>query len=141
MKTFRQSSVASADRELDMAARKPLARVLVVDDDQRVLNFVRIKLKASGYEIATATSGVLALAQISDFRPKLIVMDVYMPDKDGLRTLREARATTSAPAILMSGHDIDKKSLEGLGRVEFMPKPFNPDELVLRIRALISQGE
>ncbi|MBI2858495.1 MAG: response regulator [Chloroflexi bacterium] len=115
-------------------------RVLIVDDSQRVLNFLQIKFKASGYETDTACNGKDALAKVRSFRPTGIVMDFEMPGGDGVRTLQEARAYTSAPAILISGHDLSLISLQKLANVYFVAKPFNPDHLVLKMRSMIEQA-
>lgn len=111
-------------------------RVLVVDDDRRVLDFLDIKLRASGYEVATADNGAAALKKMVAFRPDVLVMDVAMPDKNGFETLREAREFTQAPAILISGYDVETADMQNLGRVQYLPKPFNPDDLLMRIEAL-----
>ncbi|MDO8473799.1 MAG: response regulator [Dehalococcoidia bacterium] len=111
--------------------------VLVVDDDHRVVNFVTIKLKASGFEVVSAMSGASALDRVRSFSPDLMVIDMVMPDKNGVETIRELRKTSPIPVVLISGYDVSKDLFGGLGKVEFLPKPFNPDALVARVRAMM----
>ena len=113
-------------------------RVLVVDDEERILNFLRSKLKSSGYEVATATNGVEALEQAQTQDPDLIVLDVLMPRLNGFDTLKELRRFSSVPVIILSARGADTDRIKGLslGADDYLPKPFNPDELVARIEAL-----
>lgn len=113
-------------------------RILVVDDEKRILNFLKTKLKASGYEVLTACSGFEALEQAQAQEPDMILLDILMPKKDGFETLKELRSFSSAPVIILSakGADIDKIKGLGLGADDYLPKPFNPDELMARIEAV-----
>jgi DNA-binding response OmpR family regulator len=113
-------------------------RILAVDDEERVLNFLRSKLKASGYEVLTASNGLEALEQAQAQEPDLIVLDLLMPRMDGLETLKELRTFSSVPVILLSakGADTDRIKGLGLGADDYLPKPFNPDELVARVEAV-----
>jgi len=113
-------------------------RVLIVDDDHRILKFLEVKLKASGYGVLTATSGVEALEQVEAQEPDLVVLDVLMPKKDGFETLRELRAFSSVPVIILSAREADTDKVKGLklGADDYLAKPFSPDELVARIEAV-----
>lgn len=113
-------------------------RVLVVDDEERILNFLRAKLKASGYDTLTAKNGYEALEMAQAEEPDLIVLDILMPGIDGFDTLRELRQFSSVPVIILSarGEDADKIKGLTLGADDYLPKPFNPDELVARIEAV-----
>lgn len=113
-------------------------RVLLVDDEVHILNFLRSKLKLSGYEVLTGSSGTEALEQAQAQEPDLIVLDVLMPKMDGFETLKQIRAFSSVPVIILSarGTDADKIKGLGLGADDYLPKPFNPDELVARIEAV-----
>lgn len=113
-------------------------RVLVVDDEARILNFLSSKLKASGYEVLTASNGVEALEQVQAEEPDLVVLDVLMPKKDGFETLKELRAFSSVPTIILSakGTNADKVKGLSLGADDYLAKPFSPDELVARIEAV-----
>lgn len=113
-------------------------RILVVDDEERILNFLRSKLKASGYEVLTASNGVEALEQAQAQEPDMIVLDLIMPKMDGFETLKELRSFSAVPVIILSarGADADKIKGLGLGADDYLPKPFNPDELVARVEAV-----
>jgi len=113
-------------------------RILVVDDEKRILNFLNSKLKASGYEVLTANDGAEALEQAQAQDPDLILLDILMPKMDGFETLKRLRSFSSTPVIILSakGADIDKIRGLGLGADDYLPKPFNPDELVARIEAV-----
>jgi DNA-binding response OmpR family regulator len=113
-------------------------RILVVDDEERILNFLRSKLRASGYEVLTAGNGLEALEQAQAQEPDLIVLDLLMPKMDGFETLKELRSFSAVPVIILSakGTDVDRIKGLGLGADDYLPKPFNPDELVARIEAV-----
>jgi len=113
-------------------------RVLLVDDEERILNFLRSKLKASGYEVLTATNGVDALEQAQAQEPDIIVLDVLMPRMNGFEALKELRTFSSVPVIILSAKGADADRIKGLsiGADDYLPKPFNPDELVARIEAV-----
>ncbi len=113
-------------------------RVLVVDDEERILNFLKAKLKLAGYEVILASNGKEALEQVQGQEPDLIVLDVIMPKMDGFQTLKELRNFSPVPVIMLSarGEDSDRIKGLGLGADDYLPKPFNPDELIARIEAI-----
>jgi len=113
-------------------------RVLVVDDEQRILNFLNSKLRASGYDVLTANNGKEALEQVQAQDPDLMVLDIMMPKMDGFETLRELRSFSSIPVIFLSamGANTDKIKGLGLGADDYLAKPFSPDELIARIEAV-----
>lgn len=113
-------------------------RVLVVDDEQRILNFLSSKLRASGYEVLTAINGAEALEQVQAQDPDLLVLDILMPRMDGFETLKELRTFSSVPVIILSakGANVDKVKGLGLGADDYLAKPFSPDELIARIEAV-----
>ena len=113
-------------------------RVLVVDDESRILNFLSSKLRASGYEVLTASNGVEALEQVEAQEPDLVVLDVVMPRKDGFETLKEIRTFSAVPTIILSarGENADKVKGLSLGADDYLAKPFSPDELIARIEAV-----
>jgi len=112
--------------------------ILVVDDDQQILDFLRPKLKGAGYNVLTATNGIEALEQAKAQEPDLLVLDMIMPEKDGLETLKEIRDFSAVPVIVLSARGADADKIRGLelGADDYLSKPFNPDELLARIRAL-----
>jgi DNA-binding response OmpR family regulator len=112
--------------------------ILVVDDDQQILDFLRPKLKGAGYNVVTATNGIEALEQVKTQEPDLLVLDMVMPEKDGLETLKEIRDFSAVPVIILSARGADADKIKGLelGADDYLAKPFNPDELLARIKAL-----
>ena len=112
--------------------------VLIVDDEERIVNFLRSKLKASGYEVLTASNGFEGLEQAQAQEPDLIVLDLLMPKMDGLEMLRELRTFSAMAVIILSAKDAAADRIKGLqlGADDYLPKPFNPDELVARIEAI-----
>ncbi len=113
-------------------------RVLVVDDEVRILNFLKSKLKASGYEVLTAGTGLEALDKVHAQEPDLIVLDLVMPKMSGLDMLKELRTFSTVPVIILSAKGSDSDRIKGLklGADDYLAKPFNPDELVARIEAV-----
>ena len=113
-------------------------RILIVDDDQRIVNFLRSKLKASGYEALTAGNGLEGLEQAQAQEPDLIVLDLLMPKMDGLEMLKELRSFSVVPVIILTAKGADADRIKGLqmGADDYLPKPFNPDELIARIEAV-----
>ena len=113
-------------------------RVLLVDDEERILNFLSSKLKVSGYEGLTARNGAEALEVVREEEPDMVVLDVLMPKMDGFETLRQLRTFSSVPVIFLSARGVDADRIKGLslGADDYLPKPFNPDELVARIEAI-----
>jgi len=112
--------------------------ILVVDDDEQILDFLRPKLKGAGYNVLTAGNGNEALEQVKAQEPDLLVLDLMMPEKDGLETLKEIRDFSAAPVIVLSARGADADKIKGLelGADDYLSKPFNPDELLARIKAL-----
>lgn len=113
-------------------------RVLLVDDEVHILNFLHSKLKASGYDALIANNGIKALEQAQGQDPDLIVLDVLMPKMDGFETLRQLRTFSTVPVIILSARGTDADKIKGLslGGDDYLPKPFNPDELIARIEAI-----
>ena len=112
--------------------------ILLVEDDDRILNFLRSKLNALGYKVLTARNGVEALEQVRAQEPDLMVLDLLMPKLDGFETIKELRNFSSIPVIILTAKDADTDKIKGLelGADDYLPKPFNPDELVTRIEAV-----
>jgi len=113
-------------------------RILVVDDEPRILNFLKVKLESSGYRALTATSGREALELAASEQPDLVVLDVMMPGLDGFETLRQLRAGSSVPVIILSAREASDDKVKGLklGADDYLAKPFSPDELVARIESV-----
>ncbi|MFC2027681.1 response regulator transcription factor [Chloroflexota bacterium] len=113
-------------------------RILAVDDEERILHFLKSKLTASGYEIVTASNGMEALELIQVHEPDLILLDLVMPEMDGFETLERLRGFSDVPVIIVSakGADMDKVHGLNLGADDYITKPFNPSELVARVGAV-----
>jgi len=113
-------------------------RILVVDDEERIVNFLSSKLKASGYEVLTASNGLEGLEQVKAQEPDLIVLDLIMPRMNGLEMLKELRSFSAVPVIILTAKGADADRIKGLqlGADDYLPKPFNPDELVARVEAI-----
>jgi len=112
--------------------------ILVVDDEARIINFLRSKLKALGYEVLTAGNGLEGLGQAQVWEPDMIILDILMPKMDGLEMLKELRSFSSVPVIILTAKGADADRIKGLqlGADDYLPKPFNPDELIARIEAV-----
>ena len=121
--------------------------VLVVDDEPRIVKFLQVRLKVSGYRVLTAANGAEALELAREDKPDLVVLDVMMPGMDGLETLRQLREESPVPVIILSAKEGSSDKVKGLqqGADDYMAKPFSPDELVARIesikRRLVPQQE
>jgi DNA-binding response OmpR family regulator len=113
-------------------------RILLVDDEKRILNFLSSKLVAAGYDVLTAGNGYEALEQAQAQEPDLVVLDVLMPKMSGLEVLKQLRTFSATPVIILSAKGADADRIKGLtsGADDYLPKPFNPDELLARIEAV-----
>jgi two-component system KDP operon response regulator KdpE len=114
-------------------------RILLVDDDQRILNFLRLKLAVSGYEVITATTGEMAVELFETRKPDIIVMDVLMPGVSGLEVLKALRAFSDIPILVISASTDNGAKAMRLGASSFMPKPLDPDELVNRVGEILDR--
>jgi DNA-binding response OmpR family regulator len=113
-----------------LAARpKTKYRLLVVDDDERILRFLRVKLMSEGYEVITAMTGQGALTMLEAHEPDVMVLDIRMPGKNGLEVLKELKKGAAIPVIVISARDESVEEAMRLGARSFLRKPFNPDEL------------
>ena len=113
-------------------------RVLIVDDEERILNFLSAKLRASGYEVLIARNGIEGLEQTQAQDPDIVILDILMPKLNGLEMLKELRGFSTLPVIILTAKGADADRIRGLqlGADDYLPKPFNPDELVARIEAV-----
>lgn len=111
--------------------------ILVVDDDKEIVGAIEIYLKKEGYNIIKAYNGNQALEKIKEKVIHLVILDIMMPEKDGLETLEEIRKEKSIPVILLSAksEDYDKIGGLNLGADDYITKPFNPLELIARVNS------
>ena len=115
-----------------------MTRVLVVDDEPQILRALRINLRVRQYEVHTASSGEQALLVAGRFPPDLVVLDLGLPDMDGVDVIAGLRGWTSAPIIVLSGRadSADKVQALDAGADDYVTKPFGIEELLARMRAL-----
>jgi two-component system, OmpR family, alkaline phosphatase synthesis response regulator PhoP len=114
-------------------------RVLVVDDDVRTVELVKLYLSRDGYRVLTAYDGVEALRLAREARPDLIVLDLMLPDIYGLEVCRILRRESDVPIIMLTARTTDQDKLTGLdaGADDYVTKPFSPGELAARVRAVL----
>ena len=120
---------------------KPL--VLVVDDDHKILRLLRIEFTAQGFQVLMAERGREALDILDRQRPDLVVLDIIMPGMDGLEVLKRIREKSGVPVILLTAKGTDSDKIMGLelGADDYLPKPFNPEELTARVRAVLRRSQ
>ncbi|MEG1849178.1 MAG: response regulator transcription factor, partial [Oscillospiraceae bacterium] len=113
--------------------------VLVVEDESAIRNFISTILVADGYRVIHADSGRQAESLIRTSHPDVILLDLGLPDMDGMEILRSVRQTANTPVIIVSarGHEKEKVTALDLGADDYIVKPFGPEELLARIRAAI----
>jgi DNA-binding response OmpR family regulator len=114
-------------------------KVLVVDDDVKTVELVKLYLDRDGYQVLTAYNGVEALRLAREGYPDLIVLDLMLPDIDGLEICRTLRRESDIPIIMLTARTTDRDKLAGLdlGADDYVTKPFSPKELAARVRAVL----
>src|SRR3954464_2242929 len=121
------------------------SRVLVVDDEPQITRVLRTVLMSHGYQVRTASEGESALTNFTEFRPELVITDLYMPHMDGIELCRRIRAMSGVPIIVLSVKGEERTKVEALdcGADDYVTKPFGIDELLARVRAALrrSNGE
>jgi two-component system, OmpR family, KDP operon response regulator KdpE len=119
------------------------ARVLIVDDEPNIIGAVSPLLRARGYEVTSAMNGLTALESIERSAPDLIVLDLGLPDIDGVEVCRRVRETMGVPIIVLSarGAEGDKVRALDAGADDYVTKPFGTEELLARIRAALRRSE
>jgi two-component system KDP operon response regulator KdpE len=115
-----------------------MTRVLVVDDEPQILRALTINLRARHYEVITADTGADALASAAAHPPDLVILDLGLPDLDGVEVVRGLRGWSTAPIIILSGRtdSADKVDALDAGADDYLTKPFGVDELMARLRAV-----
>ena len=124
-------------------ASKTNKKILVVDDEERMLRFIRLNLEHDGFQVIEAVKGHEALDKMRTDMPDLILLDVMLPDLDGFEVLKMVREISSIPIIMLTakGEEDDRvKGLE-LGADDYVTKPFSPRELVSRVKAVLRRVE
>lgn len=119
-------------------------RILVVDDEENIIQLVRLYLERDGFRVSAETNGKAALEQFQKEPPDLVILDVMLPEVDGFEVCRRLRAANNPVAIIMltaRDEDIDKILGLELGADDYLTKPFNPRELTARVKAILRRTE
>ena len=116
--------------------------ILVVDDEPRIRDFVRMNLEMEHYRVIEAGDGLEALEQLREHLPDLVILDVMMPEMDGFEALRAIREVSTVPVIMLTVRQDERDRIHGLdlGADDYIAKPFNPRELLSRVRALLRRS-
>jgi len=117
--------------------------ILVVDDEKNIVQLARLYLNNEGFRVEAAYDGKQALGKARSLKPDLIVLDIMMPEMDGLTVCKELRKTSNVPVIILTarGDDIDRIVGLEIGADDYMAKPFNPRELVARVKAVLRRAQ
>ena len=120
-----------------------MTTILVADDDRKITDMLRRTLIYEGYRVVTAANGDEALARAQTERPDLVILDWLMPKLNGVETARLLRATSRTPILMLTARDAVEQRVAGLesGVDDYLVKPFAPEELLARIRALLRRSE
>lgn len=118
-------------------------RILVVDDEERMVRFIRLNLEHDGFQVIEAFKGSQAIDKIRSSLPDLVLLDVMLPDIDGFEVLRIIRETSAVPVIMLTAKGEEEDRVRGLemGADDYITKPFSPRELVSRVRAVLRRTE
>jgi DNA-binding response OmpR family regulator len=116
--------------------------VLVVEDEASIASFVSLYLKNAGYDVHVAANGEEALSTAEATQPVLIVLDLMLPDIDGIEVCRRLRRTSDVPILMLTARDEDVDKIIGLevGADDYLTKPFNPGELVARVKSILRRS-
>jgi len=117
--------------------------ILVVDDEERMVRFIRLNLEHDGFRVVEAYNGSQAIEKVRSSLPDLVLLDVMMPDIDGFEVLRIIREVSSVPVIMLTAKGEEDDRVRGLelGADDYITKPFSPRELVSRVRAVLRRTE
>ncbi len=127
----------SEQSKMDVTGRDP--RVLVVEDDEEIALVLQRSLRLEGYEVRIAGDGEVALDQAAAFNPDLVILDLGLPKLDGIEVARRLRAADDVPILMLTARDALESRVEGLdsGADDYLVKPFERQELLARLRALL----
>jgi DNA-binding response OmpR family regulator len=124
------------------AQQQPQQTILVVEDESSIASFVSLYLKNAGYSVRTAATGTEALSQAATGEASLIILDLMLPDIDGIEVCRRIRKTSDVPILMLTARDEDVDKIIGLevGADDYLTKPFNPRELVARVKSILRRA-
>src|SRR5947199_5750779 len=136
------SRSTSRPRNVPDAMSSSTQSVLVVEDEASIASFVSLYLKNAGYDVRAATNGADALASVQAEQPDLIVLDLMLPDIDGIEVCKRIRQRSDVPILMLTARDEDVDKIIGLevGADDYMTKPFNPRELVARVKSILRRA-
>jgi two-component system KDP operon response regulator KdpE len=125
-----------------MVAVAEKSRVLVVDDEPQITRVLKTVLTSQGYQVRVAAEGESALSNVSEWRPELVITDLYMPRMEGVELCRRIRALSAVPIIVLSVKGEERTKVEALdsGADDYVTKPFGIDELLARVRAALRRS-
>lgn len=114
------------------------SRILIIEDDKYILNFISLSLKTSGYNFQCASTGLEGLSLFYSNKPDIVLLDLGLPDSDGIEIIKSIREISECPIIVVSarGQEIDKISALDSGADDYVTKPFHMGELLARIRVV-----
>lgn len=114
------------------------SRILIIEDDKYISNFIEVSLNKDNYEVITASSAADGLFKFSSYNPEIIILDLGLPDRDGLEIIKELREFSNIPIIVVSARGLEKDKIEALdlGASDYVTKPFFMGELMARIRVV-----
>lgn len=117
-------------------------KILVVDDDPKIVKLVEHSLRREGYQVFAAANGSQALEMVEKFRPDLVVLDLMIPEIDGFEVCKRIKSNQDIPVIILSarGEEVDKVVGFTLGADDYQTKPFSPTELVMRVKAVLRRS-
>lgn len=120
-----------------------MKKMLLVDDDAKLQDLLRTYLEAYGFTVRSLLSGMKIMEAIAEDKPDIIILDIMMPGKDGLEILKEIRSRHAVPVIMLTarGDDMDRIVGLELGADDYLAKPFNPRELLARMKAVLRRVE
>jgi DNA-binding response OmpR family regulator len=116
--------------------------ILVVEDETSIASFVSAYLRNAGYAVKTASTAQAAIAELAGEQPSLVILDLNLPDGDGVELTRRIRRTSDVPILMLTARDEDIDKIIGLevGADDYMTKPFNPRELVARVKSVLRRA-